>query len=165
MGDDDPEIRAAGPSFGRDLTSTVIDRSSLEAADVYRLTWQFTTKPLHDGISGHEYDGAKDDPEGYVVQGSPALQPFFALEGRGLRRAVTAVRVWWDRFEHADKNPEAAVGRILAVVLPYQKAAAQRRAAYVPPDAEHPAIAWGYPAAAVLVLAGAVWLVRRRSRN
>ena len=165
IAEDDPQIRAQGPFFGRDLTSAIIDPSSLEAADVYRLTWQFTAKSLHDGVSGHEYDGAKDDPEAYVVQGSAALAPFFALEGRGLARAVTGVRIWWDRFTQADKSGEAAVGRILALVLPYQKAAGQRRAAYLPPGAERSAIAWGYPAAAALVLAGAAWLVLRRRRN
>src|SRR2546425_13117055 len=115
---------------------------------------------------GHEYDGAKgDDPDDYLRPDPAALAAFYELEGRGLRRASTALRVWESRFEPArGREPaQAAVQRSLALLLAYHEAAAARRASYQPTSEEPLGIAWGYPAAALalLCLIGAVlfrWL-------
>ena len=128
---------------------------------MYELAWQFSASTLHDGISGHEYDGAKgDDPDAYVEQtpsAQQAIRRFYALEARGLRRAVTALREWQRRFPGPPHDP---VPQLLA----YHARAAERRAAYKP-AAEHAGIAWGYPASAAGLLGACLlilWHWRRR---
>src|ERR1700682_127041 len=153
----DPQIAAAP-----DLARAIIDRSSREAPEVYRLAWRFSAKTLRDGVAGHEYDGAKgDDPDAYVEhtpEAQEAIRRFYALEARGLRRAVTALREWQRRFPGPPHDP---VPQLLA----YHSRAAERRAAYKPAAAEHPGIAWGYPAAAAGLLGACVLIVRRTRRR
>jgi hypothetical protein len=153
----DPQIAAAP-----DLARAIIDRSSREAPEVYRLTWRFSAKTLRDGVAGHEYDGAKgDDPDAYVEHtpgAQEAIRQFYGLEARGLRRAVTALRQWQRRFPGPPHDP---VPQLLA----YHHQAAERRAAYQPAAAEHPGIAWGYPAAAAGLLGACVLIFGRARRR
>src|SRR6267378_600622 len=180
-----PEVRAAidglsgddaglaarvppGPDFGRAIAQATIDVSSREGGEVYRLAYRLTTPTLRDGM-GHEYDGsAGDDPDAYLRVDPAALAAFYELEGRGLRRASTALRLWQARFDaaRAEAVPAVAVQRSLALLLPYHEAAAARRAAYQPAAEEHLGTAWGYSAAALALvcLIGAA-AVRRRRRN
>ncbi|HZX93532.1 MAG TPA: hypothetical protein VFE90_03390 [Myxococcales bacterium] len=154
----DPEIANAP-----DLARAIIERSSREAPEIYRLTYRFSAKTLHDGVSGHEYDGANgDDPDAYVAhteEARQAIQQFDIIELRGVRRAVTAVRTWEQRFPGAPQDP---VPQLLA----YHEAAAKRRASYVPAGPKNFGVAWGYPTAAAALVAAlgvaVVALVRRR---
>ena len=171
LSSDDTGLAAAvapGPDFGRAIAQATIDASSREGGEVYRLTYRLTAKTLRDGL-GHEYDGAKgDDPDDYLRPDPAALAAFYELEGRGLRRASTAVRLWRSRFEsaRAGEPSQAAVQRSLALLLPYHDAAATRRAAYQPAPEEHLGIAWGYPAAALaLLFVGAAAVARHRRRQ
>ena len=158
---------APGPDFGRAIAQATIDVSSREGGEVYRLAYRLSAKTLRDGL-GHEYDGAKgDDPDDYLRPDPEALSAFYELEGRGLRRAATALRLWRSRFEsaRAGEPSRAAVQRSLTMLLPYHEAAAARRAAYQPAAGEHLGIAWGYPIAALALvgLVGAVLVRRRRA--
>jgi hypothetical protein len=154
----DAEIAAAP-----DLARAIIDRSSREAPQVYRLAWRYSAQTLHDGVYGHEYDGAKgDDPDAYVAQtadAQQAIRDFYAIQERGLRRAVTALREWQRRFPGKPHDP---VPQLVA----YHEAAAQRRASYKPARSGAPPIAWGYPAVAALLVGGAGVLIwSRRSKR
>lgn len=170
LSSDDPGLTAAvapGPDFGRAIAQATIDVSSREGGEVYRLTYRLTAPTLRDGL-GHEYDGAKgDNPDDYLRADPEALAAFYELEGRGLRRAATALRLWRSRFEsaRAGEPSQAGVRRSLALLLPYHEAAASRRAGYQPAAEEHLGIAWGYPIAALalLCLVGAVLVRRRRA--
>jgi hypothetical protein len=149
----------AGPEFGRAIAQATIDLSSREGGEVYKLAYRLTAETLRDG-TGHEYDGAKgDDPDQYLRPDAAALASFYQLEGRGLRRATTALRLWQSRFDAARATgpADAPVHRAVALLVPYHEAAAARRSIYRPREAEHPGIAWGYPAGALaaLVLAAA----------
>ncbi|MGZ6125986.1 MAG: hypothetical protein ACXWLR_13550 [Myxococcales bacterium] len=152
----DPEIAAAP-----DLARAIIERSSREAPEVYRLAWRFSAETLRDGVYGHEYDGAKgDDPDGYVLhtpEAEQAIRDFYAIQERGLRRAVTSVREWQRRFPGKPHDP-------VPELLAYHDAAAQRRAAYKP-AATGPGIAWGYPGAVAAVIAGVALIWSRRSKR
>ena len=170
LGEDDAQLVAKvapGADFGRAVAQATIDLSSREGGEVYRLAYRLTAPTLRDGM-GHEYDGAKgDDPDQYLRPDPDALRAFYDLEGRGLRRAATALRWWEARFEPARAAaPEALVARSLALLLPYHDAAAARRASYHPQAEEHPGIAWGYPAVALALLCaiGAAVVARRRRR-
>jgi len=153
----DPEIASA-----KDLARAIIERSSREAPRVYELAWRFSADTLHDGVAGHEYDGAKgDDPDAYLARtpaAAEAIQAFYEIQIRGLRRAVTAVREWQRRFPGPRHDPVPAL-------LAYHDQAAERRAAYKPPRSGAGRIAWGYPAAGVALVGGVIWLVRRRSHR
>jgi hypothetical protein len=156
-----------GADFGRAVAQATIDLSSREGGEVYRLAYRLTTDTLRDGM-GHEYDGSKgDDPDQFLRPDPSALAAFYELEGRGLRRATTALRLWQSRFDaaRAAERNDAPVQRALALLLPYHEAAAARRATYRPREEDHPGIAWGYPAAALAVLViGAAVVARRRRR-
>ena len=106
-------------------------------------------------------DGSKgDDPDAYVErtpEAQAAIEEFHAIEIRGLRRAVTAVREWQRRFPGKPHDP---VPQLVA----YHEQAAARRAAYKPPASGHPGVAWGYPIAVVALLGAAVAFARRKSR-
>jgi hypothetical protein len=166
---DDPALAGKVPpagDFGRAIAQATIDLSSREGGEVYRLAYRLTTPTLRDGM-GHEYDSsAGDDPDRYLRADPGALASFYELEGRGLRRASTALRLWQARFDAARAQPdaEAAVQRSLALLLPYHEAAAGRRAAYHPAAEEQRGVAWAYPAAALAVLCviGAALFKRRR---
>ena len=153
----DPEIARAP-----DLARAIIDRSSREAPQVYELAWQFSAPTLHDGVSGHEYDGAKGDvPDAYVAhtpEAAQAIRAFYELQVRGLRRAVTAVKEWQRRFPGPRHDPVPGL-------LAYHDQAAARRAAYVPAASGAARIAWAYPLVAAALLTGAVLIIRRRSRR
>lgn len=159
-------IDRSGGAFGAAIAQAMIDTSSLEAPEVYRLAWKITKPTLHDGL-GHEYDGARDDPDQYVKNDAgtqAALLSFYELEGRGLRRAATALRLWEAQLGKASSGSDAVM-RSLALLLPYHEAAAARRASYEPQRAQHEGIAWGYPVAALLLLAAAALLARRLLRR
>jgi len=144
---------------GIDQPDADIQRSSREGPQVYRLAWRFSAKTLHDGVSGHEYDPSKgDDPDAYVErtpEAQAAIGEFHAIEIRGLRRAVTAVREWQRRFPGKPHDP---VPQLVA----YHEQAAARRAGYKAPATGHQAIAWGYPIAAVALLSAAFAFARRK---
>jgi len=152
----DPEIAKAP-----DLTRAIIDRSSREAAEIYRLAWRYSAGTLHDGISGHEYDGAKgDDPDAYVKdtpEAKEAVRQFYALQNAGVRRAVTAVREWQRRFPGPEHDP---VPQLLA----YHAQATQRRASWRPAAIEEQKVAWGYPLAAAILVFILVVFLRARFR-
>jgi hypothetical protein len=161
-------------TFGSDLTQAMIELSSPEGAEVYRLAYALSAKTLRQG-GGHEYDGAKgDDPDAFLAPPSPerdrALSGFYALEGRGLRRAATALRLWEARFEEVRRGAPAevrggAILRSVAFLDEYQREAAERRASYQPEREERSRIAWGYPIGAVaLVAIGGVLFAWRRRR-
>jgi hypothetical protein len=171
LGTDDPRLVTAvapGDDFGRAITQALIDISSREGGEVYRLAYRLTTPTLRDGM-GHEYDGAKgDDPDRYLGnRDPPTLQAFYDLEGRGLRRAATALRLWEAGFESSrgKTSPSVLVHRSLAMLLPYHDAAAARRAAYKPTRAERNQIAWGYPGAVIVILAIGVAAAMRKRRG
>jgi hypothetical protein len=168
---DDPRLVAAVPpvpDFGYAITQALIELSSREGGEVYRLAYRMTASTLRDGM-GHEYDGSKgDDPDRYLGNPDPqTLQAFYDLEGRGLRRAATALRIWQARYDsaRAEVTPAPVVQRSLAMLLPYHDAAAARRASYKPAAEERNQIAWGYPVAVVAIAIGVVALIRRRSRR
>src|SRR5437899_10619470 len=152
----DPEVAAAP-----DLARAIIARSSREGPQVYRLAWRCSAKTLHDGVSGHEYDPSKgDNPDAYVErspEAQAAIEEFHAIEIRGLRRAVTAVREWQRRFPGKPHDP---VPQLVA----YHEQAAARRADYRAPATGRQAMAWGYPLAAVALLGAAVAFARRKKR-
>src|SRR2546430_14897838 len=116
----DGEIAAAP-----DLARAIIARSSREGPQVYRLAWRFSAKTLHDGGSGHEYDPSKsDNPDAYVErspEAQAAIEEFHAIEIRGLRPAVTAVREWQHRFPGQPQGP-------VTQVVAYRDQEAARRA-------------------------------------
>ncbi|MFL5312101.1 MAG: hypothetical protein ACJ79H_16840 [Myxococcales bacterium] len=155
----------AAPDFGRAIAQATIDLSSREGGGVYRLAYRLTAPTLRDGM-GHEYDGAKgDDPDDYLRGDAGTLAAFYELEGRGLRRAATALRLWQARFEAARREPaESAVQRSLALLLPYHEAAAARRATYQPTGPEQQRIAWGYPTAALALVCAIAAVVARPFR-
>jgi hypothetical protein len=167
-------ISRSPATFGSDLAQALIEVSSPEAATVYRLTYAFSARTLRQA-AGHEYDGAKgDDPDAYLAPPSPeqdsALTDFYALEGRGLRRAATALRLWQGRFEEARRGPAAevrgaAVQRTVAFLDRYHREAAERRASYRPEPEERSRIAWGYPIAAIALVSIAAVVAIARSRK
>ncbi len=155
----DPEIADAP-----DLARAIIDRSSREAPEVYRLSLRFSAKTLRDGISGHAYDGANgDDPDAFVANtpdARKAIEAFDEIELRGIRRGITVVRTWVKRFPPPRHDPVPAL-------LAYHAGAAERRAHYRPAGPKQLGIAWGYPIAAALlfalfVIVAARLLARRR---
>ena len=169
LNEDDPQLVARvapADDFGRAITQALIDVSSREGGEVYGLAYRLTAPTLRDGM-GHEYDGAKgDDPDRFLGKADPqTLRAFYDLEGRGLRRAATALRLWDARFESSRGKvaPAVLVGRALAMLLPYHDAAEARRATYQPASAGRNQVAWGYPVAVLAILGiGAGVVVRRR---
>jgi hypothetical protein len=155
----------AGPDFARAIAQATIDISSREGGEVYRLAYRLTAPTLRDGM-GHEYDGAKgDDPDDYLRGDAATLTAFYELEGRGLRRAATALRLWQARFDAARAElPPQVVQRSLALLLPYHEAAAARRSKYQPIGPEQQRIAWGYPAAALALACLVAGTALRRRR-
>jgi hypothetical protein len=132
----------------------ILEKSSREAPEIYRLAWEYSAKALHDGIDGHEFTD-KDDPDAYVDWSkTEAIEKFYRLEERGLRRAAAALRV----FKPEAKDPTA-------MLLAYHARAAQRRAHYKPATGERLGIAWGYPVAAALLAAGAFAIASRLSKR
>jgi len=148
-------ISAQQGRLGLGLARAIIERSSLEAGRVYQLAFQFSAPTLRDG-GGHEFVSGKDDPDQYLdASKAQALTDFFALETLGLRRAATALRLWEARFEPGKQLPVKAL-------LDYHEAARARREAYQPSGPDREGIAWGYPVAATLLLAGAAALIWSR---
>jgi hypothetical protein len=113
-------------------------------------------------VYGHEYDGGKgDDPDAYVLhtpQAEQAIRDFYAIQERGLRRAVTSVDAWQRRFPGKPHDP-------VPDLLAYHDAAARRRAAYKPSATGRPGIAWGYPGAVAVLVAGVALIWSRRSKR
>jgi hypothetical protein len=168
------KIAAVQGRFGLGLAKALIVKSSTEAPEVYRLAWTFSKPALRDGVGGHEYDGDKgDSPDDYVDSSrTQALQQFHDIEARGVSRAAEALQIWQKKFdiEHERADPallrRRAVERSLALLLPYHAQAAGRRSKYEPASPERAGIAWGYPAAAAALIAGALVLIRsRRSKR
>lgn len=168
----DRAAAASGGQFARALADALVEVSSFEGPDVYRLAFQISSPELR-RWDGHEYRSPDDDPDQWLYPPGPArdeeLARFYLLAGRGIARAGTALRIW--RRYHELAAPNAAlsrndiVRRTLALLLPYHEQAAARRARYAPAAIGRASIAWGYPAAAGVLLAGivaAVVLARRR---
>jgi hypothetical protein len=182
LGNDEPSLvdaarasmsaaRQQGKGEIEALAYDIIESSSFEGPDCYRLIWRLSAPVLHDG-RGYSYDGANgDDPDNFIVAsgaaGQETLGRFYALESIGAHRATTALRLWQTAFD-AEVNragaDQRAVDRILALVLPYQREAARRRAAYHH-SAEVVGVAWGYPVAlALLILVPALLFLRFSKR-
>jgi hypothetical protein len=166
-------VKRGGGAFGRDIAFSLIEASSREGPEVYRLIWRLSAPALRDG-AGPEYDGARDDPDRWVLESGPGraelLASFYELEGRGLRRAGSALRLWQRQFEAtAAGDPQAvrteAVQRALSFLLPYHRAKEQRRAAYAPPPPERSSIDLRWSAGAVLGIGLAVLATRLRRRR
>jgi hypothetical protein len=149
----DPALDGAGSASA--LARGIIDISSQEAPEVYRLAWRFSAPALRDGIHGHEYESNKDDPDDYVDRSKQeAIDKFFQIEGLGLRRSVNALRIWQRQFPGAPHDP-------VPELIAYHAQAADRRARYRPASPEQMGIAWGYPAAAAVLAAGVALIVSR----
>ncbi len=156
-------VAGSGGEFGRAIAQTLIEESSLEGAEVYRLAWKLTRPELRDGM-GKEFVGGKDDPDLWVEHGPRAgavLEQFYELESHGLRRAATALRLWDRDFRAA---PAALLPAEIAYLIPYHEQAAARRAAYRPAAAERQGIAWGYPIAAAALVMLFAFVLRRLAR-
>jgi hypothetical protein len=101
---DDPDLlqrletvtATAGEGFGIVLVRELIDVSSREGADVYRATRAITDPRFRK--AGILYDEAHDDPDQAILprneRDEEAYGELLALEGRGFRRAGTAMRRW-----------------------------------------------------------------------
>jgi hypothetical protein len=181
IADDDEAFAAAAEAaiaqghgaFGRAIARAMIEASSIEGPEVYRLAWQFSSPVLHDG-SGHEYDDKADAPDDWLAKDTPAraarLARFYSLEGRGLRRAGTALRLWQARFDAAaqDVSPAAraaAMRRTLAFLFAYDRARAERRAAFQPALPARERVDYRWAAGAVLVALGLGLAVRAAVRR
>jgi hypothetical protein len=154
------------------LMRALVDRSSLEGPEIYRLIWTLSTPTLHDG-RGHEYKDGIDDPDRFVAFDHPhateTLSKFYRLQGQGAHRATTALRLWQEAFDAEaarDGADRRAVDRVLRVVTAYHREAAARRAGWVPkPLAAELPVAWGYPAGALVLLVLGALLLRRLLRR
>ena len=97
------------------------------------------------------------------------MTKFYRLQGQGLHRATTALRLWQEAFDAEAASGGAdqrAVDRILRVITAYHREAAARRAAYLPkPLAAAMPVAWGYPAGALVLLLLGGALLRRLMRR
>jgi ABC-type Fe3+-hydroxamate transport system substrate-binding protein len=162
--------------FGRAIAQAMIEVSSVEGPEVYRLAWQFSSPALRDG-AGHEYDDKADSADDWLAKATPAreaqLARFYALEGKGLLRAGTALRLWQARFDAAAQEVSpparaAAMQRTLAFLFAYDRARAERRAAFRPALSARQRIDYRWPAGAALValaLGFAVSAAVRRRRK
>jgi hypothetical protein len=160
-------------AFGRGIAQAMIEASSNEGPEIYRLCWQLSAPPLHDG-AGHAYDDKADAPDDWLVKDAPAraarLARFYALSGKGLQRAGTGLRLWQTNFDAAARELSpaaraAAVQRTLAVLSAYDRARAGRRAAFQPsiPAQERIDYRWAVGALLVaLVLGLGSWAAVRR---
>jgi hypothetical protein len=154
---DDPQIK------GDDLAAVIIGLSSREAPAAYRLSWIYSAPSLRDGINGHEF-GDGDDPDRWVSsspEAKQALQESYVLAWRGLRRAATAIRLQWKTIRSA---PKPSLAQEAAFLTAYHAQAALRRSQYKPAGPEQLGIAWGYPAALVLLIGVVVYFIRRHAR-
>lgn len=139
---------------GGEEAGPILEKSSREAPEVYRLAWEYSAPTLHDGIHGHEFTD-QDDPDRYVDWNKKeSIEAFYGLQERGLRRAAYALR----RFTPEESDPTA-------MLLAYHAQAAQRRASYRPSTGESLGIAWGYPVAAALLVAGALAIALKLSKR
>lgn len=148
-----------------DLAAAIIKLSSREAPEAYKLAWEYSAKPLHDGIHGHEYkDG--DDADQWVSTtpaARAAMEKAYALGWKGLARAATAVRAEWTNVRSGAKP---LLTEEAAMLTAYHREAAARRAKYKPAGPETLRIAWGYPITAALILVVAAYFVfRDRARK
>jgi hypothetical protein len=157
-----PDLSADDPQIeGSDLAAAIIALSSREAATAYRLAWTYSAPSLRDGVGGHEY-GDGDDPDEWVSHSPEATEAIVEAQDLGwlgLRRAATAIRLQW-RIIRASGKPELT--QEAAFLTAYHAQAAERRAQYRPSGPDTLGIAWGYPAALLIILALAAWLIRRR---
>ncbi|HEY2031349.1 MAG TPA: hypothetical protein VGH20_19295 [Myxococcales bacterium] len=159
-----PNLSRDDPAIHGDLAAAIIQLSSREAPEAYRLAWTYSAKSLRDGIHGHEYkDG--DDPDQWVSstkEARAAMDKAYALGWKGLSRAATAVRAEWGTVKSGTKP---ALTEEAAMLTAYHHAAAERRSKYKPAGPETLRIAWGYPITAALILVVAVYFIARRARR
>jgi len=152
---DDPQIK------GEDLAAVIIGFSSREAATAYRLAWIYSAPSLRDGIKGHEFtDG--DDPDRWVSsspEAKQAMQQSYELAWRGLRRSATAIRMQWKTIRD---SPKPKLSEEAASLTAYHAQAAARRATHHPAAPTILGIAWGYPAALLLLVFVVTYFIRRR---
>lgn len=160
-------------SFARAIAGALIETSSEEAPEIYRLIWRLSSPSLRDG-TGHEYDSARDDPDDWVVAAGSGraqlLSRFYTLEGRGLARSGTALRLWEEQFEAAAARDRRqvraeAVARMLSFLLPYHRAQEERRKAYAPPADSGRSIDLRWLGGALALVALAFLLGRRMRRR
>ncbi|HEX4381666.1 MAG TPA: hypothetical protein VH083_01910 [Myxococcales bacterium] len=156
---DDPQIH------GDDLSTSIINLSSREAATAYKLSWTYSAPSLRDGVKGHEF-GDGDDPDKWVSdtpEAKAAIQQANELGWKGLRRAATAVRLQW-KIIRAAQDP--SLTREAAFLTDYHAQAAFRRSQYKPAGPDDLGIAWGYPFSALLLIAVIIYFINRhRTRD
>jgi hypothetical protein len=174
---DEAGLEPDGP-FARQITEALVEASSLEGPEVYRLT-----HALADGrLSSY---GARfrdtDDPDAALrpaAEESDEARRFYGLQAAGLRRAATAMRRWRALYLQAldlgRGQPEvqtAAAMRLAQRQLDWMDEAEARRARYLaetPPPAEDGVRDFQFIGAAAAMLLGALLVLaglRRRRRR
>jgi hypothetical protein len=174
------DARRFGPDdeFARAIAEEVIEASSREGADVYRLIRELVKKEMS-RVGGKYVEGS--DPDGYLRKHPDAqtLERFYRLQGAGFARAGSALRrhvllyraaVDPARTDDARRRArfEASARRLVANQMSFLAAGDARLAKYVPEPPEKESINWWVPGGAVAVLmliAGLVVWIRRRRRS
>lgn len=97
----DKELAKLGPNpekaeFGQVITRTLIEASSHEGDDVYRVTRKLADPKLR--TRSGKFDDEKDDPDLFMRPKTAELEAsyteFYALQARAFRRVGTAERRW-----------------------------------------------------------------------
>lgn len=172
---------ALGPDgeFARAITEQLIDVSSHEGAEVYRLIHGVAVRSL--SKTGGNFDNGMDPDE--FVRARPdarKLERFYRLQVAGFARAGSAVRrhvaLYRAALEPGLTDPtarqarlDASARRLVATQVAWLDARAERLATYVPRPPQKETINWFVPLG-LLVLLGAVvggptWWWRRRRRR
>lgn len=155
--------------FGRTITEALIERSSHEGADVYRLTRAAADPRI--SKAGVKLDDDNLQQPGRWLRPGADLAAFYDLEVRGARRARQALDAWWQHLNACRAAaPESdidrlAAERLIASRLDLLDAAAARRSAYSPAPPAGNVINWWVPGTLVLVVAVLALLVLRRRRR
>jgi len=176
-GPPDPELAKAlarippgcGPEVGEEIVQAIVERSSLEGAEVYRAIREVADRRW--SRAGVRFEDG-DDPEAALRPGAN-LDRFLALEVAGMVRARQGLSTWWERFlscRGASPEVEAAIAERLVKVRLYALDAAEARAAaWKPAPPESRTVSWWVPATYLALLAIAVSVarvvLRRRARG
>jgi hypothetical protein len=175
------DARRVGPEdpFARVIAEEVIEASSREGADVYRLIRALAKRELS-RVGGRYEDEA--DPDAYLSPNPDAqtLERFYRLQAAGFARAGSALRrhvqLWRAVVEPARADEaarrarfDASARRLVAAQLAFLEASEARLAEYVPQPPEKQSINWLVPgglAGVLALVAGLIlWLRRRRRRR
>jgi hypothetical protein len=171
--DDAPWQRAKAdgclPGFARRIVEDLAEVSSHEGPEVYRLIRSAAQRRWSQ--AGQHFDD-EDDADGALRPGAET-SAFFALEVRGLVRAVAALTLWWGHLEPclgaSDADLEALARTWIAERLDALDAVDERVRAYQPKAPPQNVInLWvpvGYAAALALLLGIAVLARRVASRR